>query len=264
MGKPPRSSPSTPPPGLSALPGGRDLSRIVLIHGGGGTAFSDWVWLWAKRGYAAIAMDLSGHRPPRPSSTPRAKRSPTITTIPPPAPASGKEASTRDMFRNSTASRPCRKRLALSCRGERDEGPHPPPRLRRSRSRTHRRHRDQLGRLHHLPVRLPRRSLQGRGARLRLRIPPRRRVRAKALHRCPRRPPRRLGRRLRSLLPSRQVHRSHLLGERHPRHPLSPRQPRPLRGPRPGSRAFRLEPRMAHGTSPAGGPPRSASTSIRS
>lgn len=40
---------------------------IVLIHGGGGTAFSDWVWLWAKRGYAAIAMDLSGHRPPAPT-----------------------------------------------------------------------------------------------------------------------------------------------------------------------------------------------------
>lgn len=37
---------------------------IVLIHGGGGTAFSDWVWLWAQRGYAAIAMDLSGRRPP--------------------------------------------------------------------------------------------------------------------------------------------------------------------------------------------------------
>ena len=39
---------------------------IVLIHGGGGTAFSDWVWMWAKRGYAAIAMDLSGRRPPAP------------------------------------------------------------------------------------------------------------------------------------------------------------------------------------------------------
>lgn len=39
---------------------------VVLIHGGGGTAFSDWVWLWAKRGYAAIAMDLSGRRPPAP------------------------------------------------------------------------------------------------------------------------------------------------------------------------------------------------------
>ncbi|MCA9073120.1 MAG: dienelactone hydrolase family protein, partial [Planctomycetaceae bacterium] len=36
---------------------------VVLIHGGGGTAFAEWAWLWAKRGYAAIAMDLGGHRP---------------------------------------------------------------------------------------------------------------------------------------------------------------------------------------------------------
>lgn len=36
---------------------------VVLIHGGGGTAFAEWTWLWAKRGYAAIAMDLGGHRP---------------------------------------------------------------------------------------------------------------------------------------------------------------------------------------------------------
>lgn len=35
---------------------------IVLIHGGGGTAFPQWAELWAKRGYAAIAMDLSGCR----------------------------------------------------------------------------------------------------------------------------------------------------------------------------------------------------------
>lgn len=36
---------------------------VVLIHGGGGTAFAEWAWLWARRGYAAIAMDLSGSRP---------------------------------------------------------------------------------------------------------------------------------------------------------------------------------------------------------
>ncbi len=33
---------------------------IVLVHGGGGTAFSEWAELWAGRGYAAIAMDLAG------------------------------------------------------------------------------------------------------------------------------------------------------------------------------------------------------------
>lgn len=40
---------------------------IVLIHGGGGTAFANWVWMWANRGYAAIAMDLGGQRPPPPA-----------------------------------------------------------------------------------------------------------------------------------------------------------------------------------------------------
>lgn len=43
---------------------------VVLIHGGGGTAFAEWAWLWAGRGYAAIAMDLSGHRPGAPAYDP--------------------------------------------------------------------------------------------------------------------------------------------------------------------------------------------------
>ncbi|TXK83804.1 S9 family peptidase [Paenibacillus sp. N3.4] len=34
---------------------------IVLVHGGGGTAFKEWVRMWVDRGYAAIAMDLEGH-----------------------------------------------------------------------------------------------------------------------------------------------------------------------------------------------------------
>jgi len=38
---------------------------IVLVHGGGGTAFKEWAELWAKRGYAAIAMDLAGCGPLR-------------------------------------------------------------------------------------------------------------------------------------------------------------------------------------------------------
>jgi dienelactone hydrolase len=44
----------------------KHLPAVVLVHGGGGTAFADWVWLWAKRGYAAIAMDLSGRQPEAP------------------------------------------------------------------------------------------------------------------------------------------------------------------------------------------------------
>ena len=42
---------------------GEKYPAVVLIHGGGGTAFREWAELWAKRGYAAIAMDLAGHRP---------------------------------------------------------------------------------------------------------------------------------------------------------------------------------------------------------
>ena len=33
---------------------------IVLVHGGGGTAFPDWVQMWNDRGYAAIAIDTEG------------------------------------------------------------------------------------------------------------------------------------------------------------------------------------------------------------
>jgi len=55
------------PQTLGVAAPGETFPGIVLIHGGGGTAFSDWVWLWAKRGYAAIAMDLSGRRPPAPT-----------------------------------------------------------------------------------------------------------------------------------------------------------------------------------------------------
>ena len=38
----------------------KKLPAMVLIHGGGGTAFDRWVKLWNSRGYAAIAMDLCG------------------------------------------------------------------------------------------------------------------------------------------------------------------------------------------------------------
>jgi dienelactone hydrolase len=50
---------------------GTKFPGVVCIHGGGGTAFADWVYLWAKRGYAAIAMDLSGSRPADPVCDPK-------------------------------------------------------------------------------------------------------------------------------------------------------------------------------------------------
>ena len=38
---------------------------MLLVHGGGGTAFAEWAALWADRGYAALAMDLAGCGPER-------------------------------------------------------------------------------------------------------------------------------------------------------------------------------------------------------
>jgi dienelactone hydrolase len=52
---------------------GTKYPGVVLIHGGGGTAFKEWATLWAKRGYAAIAMDLAGVRP---DETDNKKRTP--------------------------------------------------------------------------------------------------------------------------------------------------------------------------------------------
>ncbi len=39
------------------------LPAVVLVHGGGGTAYPHWAQMWAKRGYAVIAMDLTGKGP---------------------------------------------------------------------------------------------------------------------------------------------------------------------------------------------------------
>ena len=36
---------------------------VLLIHGGGGKAFPEWVELWVKRGYVALAPDLAGNGP---------------------------------------------------------------------------------------------------------------------------------------------------------------------------------------------------------
>lgn len=57
------------------LPKRRDgrVPGIVLVHGGGGTAYKYWTKRWVDRGYAVIAMDTSGSMPVDPE-LPRAER----------------------------------------------------------------------------------------------------------------------------------------------------------------------------------------------
>ncbi len=49
--------------GMPAVPPGATVPAMVLVHGGGGTAFASWVRRWTARGYAAIAMDTCGALP---------------------------------------------------------------------------------------------------------------------------------------------------------------------------------------------------------
>ena len=46
--------------GMPYLRDGDSCPAMVLIHGGRGTAFDEWVRLWNARGYAAITVDLCG------------------------------------------------------------------------------------------------------------------------------------------------------------------------------------------------------------
>ena len=54
-----------PESGDGRMPAKGPFPAMVLVHGGGGTAFEEWAKLWAKRGYAALAMDLGGCGPER-------------------------------------------------------------------------------------------------------------------------------------------------------------------------------------------------------
>ncbi len=49
--------------GIPESKDGKPVPGIVLVHGGGGFAFSRWVEMWNKRGYAAIAVDTCGNIP---------------------------------------------------------------------------------------------------------------------------------------------------------------------------------------------------------
>ncbi len=39
------------------------VPAVVLVHGGGGHAYAEWIKVWNQRGYAAIAMDTTGYVP---------------------------------------------------------------------------------------------------------------------------------------------------------------------------------------------------------
>ena len=49
--------------GIPPVKEGEKVPAMVLVHGGGGTAFDEWVRLWVVRGYAAIAVDTCGQVP---------------------------------------------------------------------------------------------------------------------------------------------------------------------------------------------------------
>ncbi len=57
--------------GIPETKPGEKVPGIVLLHGGGGTAFESWVKLWVDRGYAAIAIDHFGSLPVPESESPR-------------------------------------------------------------------------------------------------------------------------------------------------------------------------------------------------
>ena len=41
----------------------KKVPAVVLVHGGNGHAFAQWVKIWNDRGYAAVAMDTTGYFP---------------------------------------------------------------------------------------------------------------------------------------------------------------------------------------------------------
>lgn len=46
--------------GIPKVEPGKKVPAMVLVHGGGGSAYIPWVQLWVSRGYAAISMDTCG------------------------------------------------------------------------------------------------------------------------------------------------------------------------------------------------------------
>lgn len=49
--------------GMPELQENKKVPAVVLVHGGGGHAYAEWIKIWNQRGYAAIAMDTTGYVP---------------------------------------------------------------------------------------------------------------------------------------------------------------------------------------------------------
>lgn len=49
--------------GYPTIKEGEKVPAVVLVHGGGGHAYAEWVKQWNNRGFAAIAMDTTGYFP---------------------------------------------------------------------------------------------------------------------------------------------------------------------------------------------------------
>lgn len=49
--------------GYPEMQKGETVPAVVLVHGGGGHAFAEWIRLWNAKGFAAIAMDVTGYFP---------------------------------------------------------------------------------------------------------------------------------------------------------------------------------------------------------
>ncbi|MEK6796894.1 MAG: acetylxylan esterase [Spirochaetota bacterium] len=62
-GQPYKGNPTRVFAWYGAPKGGSKYPAMVVVHGGGGTAFARWVKIWNDKGYAAIAVDTAGAVP---------------------------------------------------------------------------------------------------------------------------------------------------------------------------------------------------------
>jgi hypothetical protein len=208
---------------------GQKFPGVVLIHGGGGTAFVEWAWLWAKRGYAAIAMDLSGSRPIDPIYNPE--------SVPVPNQAASAEKRTR--LANGGPDQGHSQKFDTIGGDVSDDWPYHavsnvvrshsllrsfPEVISRSDRRPNSSHRHKLGWIHDMPGRIGGQSISGRRARLWLWIPVRRRVRTETSHRQSRQSTSRLDQGVRPFKSIEKLPGSNLICKWDKRRPLPIRQ----------------------------------------